>query len=160
LLSYHYHDIRRSLLGLALKNPKALGATLSIAYPIKISKYNNSSDNELEADLFKANSFLKRCASMYNDYSVGINTIVDNIWSSVASIMRLSDLDCNRCKVVTYVLKYLQLSSLVVIANSCSEITIAVIDSWRWLLSGLYFHLFSAKNTIIVIIYRMAVNTC
>ena len=101
-----------------------------------MNKYNTINDNELVATLIKSNAFLNQCAKMCNDYSIGINIIIDNIWASVTSIMRLSDLDCNCYDIATYTLKYIQLSSLIVIANSCSEITTAVIDSWRWLLSG------------------------
>jgi len=129
---------RRSLSGLALKNSQPLRATFSNAYPIKMNKYNTIDDNELVATLIKSYAFLNQCAKMYNDYSIGINIIIDNIWASVASIMRLSDLDTNCYDIATYTLKYIQLSALIVIANSCSEITTAVIDSWRWLLSGNY----------------------
>jgi hypothetical protein len=132
---------RRSLSGLALKNSQLLRATFSNAYPIKMNKYNTIDDNELVATLIKSYAFLNQCAKMYNDYSIGINIIIDNIWASVASIMRLSDLDTNCYDIATYTLKYIQLSALIVIANSCSEITTAVIDSWRWLLSGNYFSL-------------------
>lgn len=132
---------RRSLSGLTLKNSQPLRATFSNAYPIKMNKYNTINDNELVATLIKSNAFLNQCAKLYNDYSIGINIIIDNIWASVASIMRLSDLDTDCYDIATYTLKYIQLSALIVIANSCSEVTTAVIDSWRWLLSGNYFSL-------------------
>jgi len=138
---------RRSLSGLVLKNSQPLRATFSNAYPIKMNKYNTINDNELVTTLIKSNAFLNQCAKMYNDYSIGINIIIDNIWASVASIMRLSDLDTNCYDIATYTLKYIQLSALIVIANSCSEITTTVIDSWRWLLSGNHFQPFLYTHT-------------
>lgn len=131
---------RRSLSGLMLPSPQPLRAAFSNAYPIKMTKYNISRDDELIAVLLKSSAFLKQCTKIYNDYSVGINIIIDNIWALVAAIMRLSDSDINANDISMYCLDYVQVSSLVVITNSCSEITSTVIDSWRWLLSGTKFN--------------------
>lgn len=129
---------RQSLSGLTLKNVQTLRATFSNAYPTKMNKYNNISNNhDLVAVLRETNKFFKRCAKIDSDVSIGINIIMDNIWTSVAAIMRLNDLGTSAYEINAYILNYLQLSSLVVIAISCSEVTITVLDTWRWLLSDI-----------------------
>jgi hypothetical protein len=102
-----------------------------------MNKYNSGSDRDLVTVLLKTNVFLKRCAKVNSDISIGINIIMDNIWTSAATIIRLNDIGTCANEMNAYILNYLQLSSLVVIAMSCPDITITVIDSWRWLLSGI-----------------------